>query len=163
MKIYTAINYMTSRLLDTHLDSVEESLDEKDFAEAKISLDVVKLMLKRNDNAQLALRYSKLYRRYEAELKAELTQVDGKEHNAGDPTTVDKKIQTDITMQKGLDRLIEARRQLLESEEVAASTLTDLKEQRDKLEKIKTNLKDTNEGLSTSNKYLNRMMSWWRS
>jgi len=162
MKIYTAINYinyMTSRLLDSHLESVEEALDDKDFVEAYASLDVVKLMLKRNDNAQQALRYSKLRRRYDTELKTELTKTYGPDN----PANLDKKSQTDVTMQKGLDRLIEARRQLVESEEVAASTLTDLKIQREKLEKTKSNLKDTNDGLSTSNKYLNRMMSWWRS
>ena len=61
-----------------------------------------------------------------------------------------------------LDLLVEARQKLAESEEVCTETLRELQEQRHKLERVKSNLKETGDDLNNSNKVLNRMSSFWR-
>lgn len=142
-----------SATLDNQLDVVEDFLDKTDLDSARKTLDLIKVLVKRNDNAALTLRYSKLYRRYEDELIKEITGVDK-------PDT--KHTQTDVTLQHSLDRLVEARLHLEESEQVGASTLVELKSQREELKKIKSNIAETNDKLVASNKLLTGMSRWWR-
>lgn len=120
-----------SSLLDAHLEDAIEYLNNKNYIEAKKTLDVAKIMLRRNDNAQIAFKYSKIYHRYEEESKNHVS--------------VDINDSKDIPMQKALDRLMESKKQLDETEITAKDTL-----------------KDSKEELSLSGRILKRMSTWWR-
>ena len=139
---------MSANTLDNQLDIIDEYIETGHLYDAKLILDLIKPLIKRNDNPQIALRYSKTCRNYNASIKKELIS--------------DKQTQTVPSENGNLDRLIEAKKQLEESEQVGRETLNHLQQQRETLERVKGNLKETNDGLNTSNKFLNRMSSWWR-
>jgi hypothetical protein len=63
---------------------------------------------------------------------------------------------------KSLMLLKNAHSDLLESETRVQETLINLREQREKLEKIRIGINETNNDLSKSNWFIKKMSSWWR-
>lgn len=142
---------MNQSRLKLELDNAEILLNKKDYKNVDDILRSIKVLLKRNDDPRLTLRYTKLHHRYEIELQTI--------HEEKYTTT---KSQTDISMQSGLDKLIYARKQLYDTEGIAVSTLTELQEQRKSLESAKSNMISSNEELSMSKKIVNKLSAWWR-
>jgi hypothetical protein len=63
---------------------------------------------------------------------------------------------------RSLELLLESRKKLIESEEVAADTLNTLHKQREQLINSQSKLRDINANLSLSNKLLRAINQWWR-
>jgi predicted AlkP superfamily phosphohydrolase/phosphomutase len=58
--------------------------------------------------------------------------------------------------------LKEAQRNLVESEQVTTGIMTNLAEQKEKLQKASGNVDNINDDLNSANKLLNKMNKWWR-
>lgn len=71
-----------------------------------------------------------------------------------------KEIQASLDKQSQM--LMESRKVLQETEEVAINTMMDLAAQREKIQQATNSTKELNDDLTASNKILNRMNKWWR-
>jgi FtsZ-binding cell division protein ZapB len=129
-----------------YLDDAEADLAEHNYDDASISLRMAKGDVDMLKDLHLTSRYKNLSARL---VKESLLHK----------TDTDRSIQTEKT---SLDRLLAAKQQLIETEEVAVMTLTDLKKQGEQLKKTKDNLQTVDEELSVSQKILRNMSRWWR-
>lgn len=63
---------------------------------------------------------------------------------------------------KSLKLLQDANKKLVENEDIANNTVVNLKEQREKILRIKNNLDNVNGYLETSYRLINKIIRWWR-
>ncbi|KMS93356.1 hypothetical protein BVRB_032310, partial [Beta vulgaris subsp. vulgaris] len=64
--------------------------------------------------------------------------------------------------QRQKDMLLEAKRQLEETEQVGAQTMQDLAKQREVIMKTQQNVSAINQDLDHSSRIMSRMSKWWR-
>lgn len=152
-------------VINTHLDQLEEYINDGNRDDAAMSLGIINLCMKRNTDPSVALRYSKLKRKYEElsrrTLLEEKIPTRQKNINVNSDNSQDVSDVVNIE-QRNLQRLLDAKQQLNEAENVAADTLVELKKQGETMKTIKGNLRATDDELKVSNTFLNRMMKWWR-
>lgn len=137
---------METDAINDYFHEFDECMKKGDYKEAGMNLQLLELRAR-----QIEGHHKKWVRDEIIACKSQLLR-----------TQLLEKETTNIKSKTALDLLVESRQQLAESEQVAIDTVTNLHEQREKLEKVRANLKEANDDLTRSNTVLNRMSSFWR-
>ena len=133
----------------TNTDQLIEEADEI-IEQIKIELSAIPRGPRRNEIENTIKNYK------DKLLKQKKINLLGSDENR-----VDNRSKTQIE-HDSLLALEEARKQLMESEEVAHETLGELERQTEVMKNTNRNINATNEELGYSNKLLTRMGKWWR-
>ena len=141
---------MEREVINEYFHEFDEAMKRGDYDEAKTNLQLLELHTRHMEGDHKKWIQDEIISCRSQFTRQQLLSKDHPSDRVATPKTI-------------LDLLIESRQKLAESEEVAADTLQHLQDQRQKLERAKTNLKDTSDDLNTSNKFLNRMSSFWRN
>jgi predicted translin family RNA/ssDNA-binding protein len=165
---------MTSAVeeLANELVSAIASLNGSSNDEANEKLDEAKEILKQlnreimNLNADQRKVWREKHKGYERQIndyqKKLLTGGSGGAGNSGKNWADDPRREIQESHDRQMEKLKEAQRQLVESEQVATGTLENLAAQKEKLQKVSGNLDNINDDLNSANKLLNKMNKWWR-
>lgn len=143
--------------MSTLLDEADTSIEENDFQEAEQLVRQAELILISTKTKISEFSVKDLRQRI-ASTRTKITH----RQLVGKPTIqpmADAALQTE---QKKVSRLEDALVQLNEAEQDGINIVNQLAIDREKLQRVQTNLREVRGELEVSNTFLNRMSRWWR-